>query len=240
MAYIATDSNTLVVYAGPSAAFVTAWINDQGTPADYTSVDTGDVDLPVLFAVGQWWWDGTAFSAEAPALTGVALRQDAARQQIARLDNLELLIENVRHIYDFGIRNPYRFGIEAINQARHGAYGVWIGDFPNATKLGWVMSSANGPADAPTATEEDMENFISISANIIRQWTTEQYDARLPQQPIVAASTVSPFARINLEDLQTTSKPLYDSVTAGSIFAKVDTAEKFRQLEDNSWVDSIV
>ena len=166
MAHIAVqDSDDMVAYAAPTAAMVTAWINDQDTPSDYTAVDTGDVDLPALFGSGQWFWQGTAFIAQTTG-TIVYRLQQAALAQIGRLDELwDVLLQEEGHYPE----REFRFAKQLIVMARFGAYRVWRSTvMTDNEKFGWVLQSAEGPSDLPTADPADVDVFVSKGYSLIR------------------------------------------------------------------------
>ena len=167
MAHIATDSDNLVVYAAPTAAMVTAWVNSQRTPADYTVVDTGTVKLPGLYGSDQWYWQGTAFVAQKTGTITYRLQQ-AALAQLGRIDELwDALLQEEGHYPE----REFRFAKQLIVMARFGAYRVWRSTvMTDNEKFAWVLQSAEGPSNLPTANPADVDIFVSTGYSLIRQF----------------------------------------------------------------------
>ena len=198
MAHIATDSTGFIVEAAPTAAMITAWINAQATPADFTAVDTGAIDYPIGFAIGQWWWRSGAFH-DTPSPTILLQKQAAARAMIDRFESYKAQL--TREAGTFGTREV-NYGHDFLAKLEHGAFRVFMSDqITDARKLGWAQQSANGPSNLDLSTEE-LRRTMFYRANVLTlMWNDTELAARTPREGIIVCSTVAPFDRYQLEDI---------------------------------------
>ena len=232
MAHIATDSDNLVVYAAPTAAMVTAWINAQGTPADYTAVDTGDVDLPALFGVDQWYWYSDAFHTRETAVAAMTLQlQGAARLQRQRICDYQFQLEEEAHF--FNVREV-NFARAFLPMLLWGQRRVFLSDdITNARKLGWVQQSANGPTDVDLSTADGQRDIFVTANSVVRPWTDTELIARQPKVGIIVCSTSSPYTRWALRDLVTNTgneTDLIDDPTSPEDIRKILTGEWINEI----------
>lgn len=206
--------------------------NDNIIPPDgMDAINAADVVKPESCPIQiGGTWDGTTYTPPPGQYEVLDISTTLGKLKAAATAQRERIIDLEQELAHLGYTYPVRdinIAHDFLSYAHWGSRAVFMSSTLTATeKLGWVTSSALGPADLPLT---EIYNFF----NIVHGWTDDEVAERCPKARILFASPVDPYTRYNIADAKSSTDALTNLADDPTDNTEIE------KIRNGSWINDI-